>query len=108
MTIIPEHQSRDGGAFEVSLTGGIGVVVAQWNLFKQPRDLMVEAQATISAGSFGIRIDAEVSDRITLTDATLGSADIRDLADGTHLVKIVSLEVGSTMTLFELKVLGGT
>ena len=108
MTIIPEHRSRDGGAFEVSLTGGVGIVVSQWNLFKQPRDLMIEAQAIISSGSFGIRIDAEVSDRITLTDATLGNADIRDLADGVHLVKIVALEVGSTMTLFELKVLGGT
>ncbi len=108
MSIIPEHRSRSAGAFEVSLTGGVGVVVAEWNLFKQPGDLMFEAQATISSGSFGVRVDAEVSDRITLTDATLGSADIRDLSNGVHLVKIVALEAGSIMSLFELKVIGGT
>lgn len=108
MTIIPESRSRDAGAFELSLTGETGIIVAEWNLFKQPNDLMLEAQATITSGSFGIRIDAEVSDRITLTNATLGSADIRDLTDGAHLVRIVALEAGSTMSLFELKVIGGT
>jgi len=102
----PVGQPRFSAAADVPLTGNAGEDVFAWQLFKRAGDQIMVLAVEISAGSFGLRFDAEGADRETFTATSEKEVGIGDLSVGLHTARIVALATTSTLGLVEAHVSG--
>lgn len=108
MPAIPETNAHLHVSTNETVSGDTDELTLEYNFFKEAFDIKLRIKINVVSGSFGIRLDFDVSNlAVANADEFIYDIPILDYSDGIHTVKFVALEDNSEFNLLEVVIRGG-
>jgi hypothetical protein len=98
-----ENTARYHAAVDAAITVTLDAEALTWRFMKRSADRSIDIRGSISAGSFGVRLNGDTADRVTLTPSSPGRViDISAEAEGLHTIHVYGRSASNTLGFLEV------